>query len=271
MAIMEWFKINGYNFMYGSLRIDTPIQRLIYVELLAMASISRVRRTVCLSEGVSSPRPMLAGLIGISEDELNKAIDYHCSPEIGRLKINEWGGIEIVKWDKYQSKSYDRVRKHREKNRKEKEGVTVNVTGKSVSCNGREEKRREKKRKEENKYIPKDLELANLFLELIRKHTPKFEPRPSIEKWADGVRLIRERDGFSEDEIAVVFRWSQRDEFWHDKVLSPASFRKKSKTDLVTKFERIKMQMVKKVDNGTGGGKNKRDFTEQESRYGTTV
>ncbi len=154
MPIMEWFKVNGYNYVYGSLRIDTPIERLVFVELLALASISRVRRTVCLSDGVAYPRPMLAALIGIGEPELNAAIAHHSKPDLGRLQLNDWGGIEIVKWDKYQSKSYDRVRKFREK----KQTVTpdtvscnADVTPDTVSCNGREENRREENRIETEK------------------------------------------------------------------------------------------------------------------------
>lgn len=150
MAIMEWFRVNGYNYMYGSLRLDNPIERLVFVELLALSSISRVRRTVCLSEGVPYPRIMLAGLIGISEEQLNDAIEHHTKVDLGRLSINQWGGIEIINWDKYQSESYDRVRKFREKRRKTSD-VTGDVTESVTSCNAREENRIEENRIEENK------------------------------------------------------------------------------------------------------------------------
>lgn len=172
-AIMEWFKLNGYNYMYGSLRLDTPIQRLVFVELLALASISRVRRTVCLSEGIPYPRSMLAGIIGIPEEQLNEAITHHINPELGRLALNEWGGIEVIKWDKYQSESYDRVRKYREKKRQNLEpcnddvtpDVTLcnaDVTESVTPCNGREENRKEEKRIEETKEN-KDNSLLDTF------------------------------------------------------------------------------------------------------------
>lgn len=121
MAVMEWFKVNGYNVIYGSLRLDPPMHQLIFLKLLAMASISRVAGTVCITQDVPYPNDVLAATIGVSEKELTEALKHHASEKQGRIKINEWGGIEIQKWAEYQSKSYLRVRKHREKKRKEKE------------------------------------------------------------------------------------------------------------------------------------------------------
>lgn len=121
MAVMEWFKVNGYNVIYGSLRLDPPMHQLIFLKLLAMASISRVAGTVCITQDVPYPNDVLAATIGVSEKELTEALKHHASEKQGRIKINDWGGIEVQKWAEYQSKSYLRVRKYREKKRKEKE------------------------------------------------------------------------------------------------------------------------------------------------------
>lgn len=121
MAIMEWFKVNGYNLIYGSLRLDPPIHQLVFIKLLALTSISRVAGTICIADKVPYPINVLAATLGISEKELTEAIEYNCQSDQNRLKKNEWGGIEVLNWTDYQSKSYLRVRKHREKKRKEVE------------------------------------------------------------------------------------------------------------------------------------------------------
>lgn len=121
MAIMEWFKINGYNLIYGSLRLDPPTHQLVFIKLLAMCSISRVPGVVCIANKVPYPMNVLATTLSVSEKELKEAIEYNCKPEQARLKINSWEGIEVVNWPQYQSKSYLRVKKHREKKRTEEE------------------------------------------------------------------------------------------------------------------------------------------------------
>lgn len=184
-GIMEWFKINGYNYMYGSLRLDTPVQRLVFVELLALASISRVRRTICLSEGVPYPRPMLAALIGVSEQELNEAILHHSDTDLGRLKINEWCGIEIVKWDKYQSESYTRVQKYRAKIK----GCNANVTKDVTLCNTDVTDRIEEKRKEKEEKS-RFLEFVFLTKEQHQKLIERFGEKQTteyIEKLNNGI------------------------------------------------------------------------------------
>ena len=115
MSVMEWFKVNGYNLIYGSLRLDPPIHQLVFIKLLALTSISRVPGVVCIADKVPYPMDVLAATLGIDQKELEQAIEYHCLSEQNRLKLNDWGGIEIINWAHYQSKSYLRVKKHREK------------------------------------------------------------------------------------------------------------------------------------------------------------
>ena len=116
-AIMEWFKVNGYNLVYGSLRIDPLIHQLVFIKLLAMSSISRVSGTICIAPKVPYPLDVLATTLGVSEKELSDAIEYNCLPEQNRLKKNAWGGLEIINWHNYQSSAYLRVKKHRQKQR----------------------------------------------------------------------------------------------------------------------------------------------------------
>ena len=59
MSVMEWFKVNGYNLIYGSLRLDPPIHQLVFIKLLALTSISRVPGVVCIADKVPYPMDVL--------------------------------------------------------------------------------------------------------------------------------------------------------------------------------------------------------------------
>jgi hypothetical protein len=157
MAIMEWFKVNGYNLIYGSLRLDPPIHQLVFIKLLALTSISRVAGVICIADKVPYPMDVLAATIGVSEEELSKAIEYHCLPDQDRLRKNEWGGIEVINWAHYQSKSYLRVKKHREKKRIEEE---KNRTEKR-QCNGTVT--------DDNAYVTKFTEFWGLYPRKVGK------------------------------------------------------------------------------------------------------
>lgn len=51
----------------------------------------------------------------------------------------------------------------------------------------------------------------------------------------NAVRLLIDRDGYSESEVAEVIDWCQRDQFWHMNILSASKLREK--------FERLRSQM----------------------------
>jgi hypothetical protein len=73
-------------------------------------------------------------------------------------------------------------------------------------------------------YTPEDLETAKAIWEDIRAMQPDRKP-PSLDKWANDVRLMRERDGRTHQEILALFRKANRDEFWRLNILSPAKLR----------------------------------------------
>jgi hypothetical protein len=85
-------------------------------------------------------------------------------------------------------------------------------------------------------YSEEDLELANHLLELIRKNTPTFK-EPNIETWADHIRLMRERDNRTSQQIKFVIDWCQKDNFWSANILSTKKLREKFDT-LVSQIKR---------------------------------
>ena len=86
----------------------------------------------------------------------------------------------------------------------------------------REEKRREdieedkssslSEEKVTKKYSDDDFRFAEGMLKSVLRVAPKTKP-PSLEKWADTVRLMREQDGITHSEMAAVFRFANQDPF----------------------------------------------------------
>lgn len=72
---------------------------------------------------------------------------------------------------------------------------------------------------------PDDVRVARDMFAAIQKINPKHK-EPNFDKWADEIRLIRERDNRTHEEIVHLFQWANADSFWRSNILSPASLRK---------------------------------------------
>lgn len=92
-----------------------------------------------------------------------------------------------------------------------------------------------------------DLEIAGILIAKIVKNQPRCKlaklPPAEVEKrkakWADHVRLMRERDGHSREEIIQVIDWCQADSFWRGNIMSTEKLRDKWDT-LVAQMSRSK-------------------------------
>ena len=76
---------------------------------------------------------------------------------------------------------------------------------------------------------PDDRAIAERLDELIHANNPRARPTSAaqLRQWVDVVRLMRERDGRTRDEIRAVLEWSQRDQFWRANILSMGKLREK--------------------------------------------
>lgn len=74
------------------------------------------------------------------------------------------------------------------------------------------------------KFSDDDYRLADGMAKAILRVAPKTKP-PDLRRWAETIRLMRERDGLSHSEIAEIFRFANRDDFWKTNILSPAKLR----------------------------------------------
>jgi len=91
------------------------------------------------------------------------------------------------------------------------------------------------------KYESRDLACANWMLGQIRFIAASFK-RPNLHAWANDIRLMREQDQRSYDEIFQVFTWANKHEFWCFNILSPAKLRKQ--------FDVLTIQMKKAAKPG---------------------
>jgi 2,4-dienoyl-CoA reductase-like NADH-dependent reductase (Old Yellow Enzyme family) len=88
------------------------------------------------------------------------------------------------------------------------------------------DKNRTEEKRIEKESDPADLATAEEIFSLIVQLNPAHK-KPNIEKWAYEVRLMRERDGRTVEQILDLFRWANRDSFWKSNIISPSKLRDK--------------------------------------------
>ena len=81
----------------------------------------------------------------------------------------------------------------------------------------------------ENKFSDDDLKLAKLIFDRISIVAPKTKP-PDLDTWADTIRLMRENDGHSLEEIKQIFLFANNSDFWKSNILSVSKLRKQFAT-----------------------------------------
>lgn len=121
--------------------------------------------------------------------------------------------------------SSKRVRKHRENKQ----------TG-NVSCNGSgnaPETDTEQNRTETEtpaasapKFTNDDIAMAQYISKCLADLNPGMRA-PNLEKWADEIRLMRERDKRSHSEIRALWDWANNHPFWKSNILGPVKLREK--------------------------------------------
>jgi hypothetical protein len=71
-----------------------------------------------------------------------------------------------------------------------------------------------------------DMLTAQWMFSLIRDLCPGSK-EPNFRHWANSIRLMRERDERSDEEIRSLFQWANDDSFWKSNILSPDKLREK--------------------------------------------
>lgn len=96
------------------------------------------------------------------------------------------------------------------------------------------------KNNKRHKFETCDMQLAELLFSRIKENNPEHK-KPNLEKWANDMRLMRERDKRNEEQVKYLINWTQNHDFWHANILSPAKLREKFDT-LVAQVKRDNRQ-----------------------------
>ena len=113
------------------------------------------------------------------------------------------------------------------------------------------------------KFSDVDYQFAEWVYSLVKKVAPSSK-KPNFESWANTIRLMRELDKLTHDDISQVFTWANLDQFWSANILSAAKLREK--------FPQLQAKM-KGVNNGhQSTGKKESDHErikrENQLKYG---
>jgi hypothetical protein len=90
------------------------------------------------------------------------------------------------------------------------------------------------------KFSDVDYQCAEWIYSLVINIAPASK-KPNFENWANTIRLMRELDKLTHDDISQVFIWANQDQFWSVNILSVAKLREK--------FPQLQAKM-KGVNNG---------------------
>ncbi|EOQ18640.1 hypothetical protein [Bacillus cereus] len=125
--------------------------------------------------------------------------------------------ITLLNWDLYQDRNSQGNSKYTADGEGREHLVDINKNEKNV--------KNEKKNTSRLKYEISDMENAKLLFQLMLENNENCK-EPNLESWANEMRLMRERDKRTEEQIQYVMKWSQRDPFWKTNILSPSKLRK---------------------------------------------
>lgn len=102
-------------------------------------------------------------------------------------------------------------------------------------------------RVEKNRKSPvfseQDLSTAEFIFAGVKRHDPKAK-EPNLKAWAEEIRLMRERDNRTDDEIRAVFTWANTDDFWKKNILSPRKLREKFTQLTIAKQQRAPSRSI---------------------------
>ena len=100
--------------------------------------------------------------------------------------------------------------------------------------------------KSKNKFSDEDVLIAGYIRAKIKELMPNSKD-PSVDSWANEIRLMRERDNRTSEDIRRIFDWANNDSFWRTNILSPSKLRKQ--------FDQLSI----KANEGLNSGKDQRN------------
>ena len=153
------------------------------------------------------------------------------------LKVDAQG-IDIPRFEEHNGKSAKRRAMELERKRSARTAQTVRIaSGQIAETNADEKRTREEKSihkdvrggkqpKAKPEPTPEDHTIARLIFEGVRSAAPSAK-EPHWPTWADTIRLMREQDKRTGEEIVAMFEWANQENFWRANILSPNTLRDK--------------------------------------------
>lgn len=175
--------------------------------------------------------------------------------KLGMLNIkttNKYSVVTVENYEHYQdhSSSGEHKVEHQMNNKRTTDEQQMNTNNNVNNSNN--------ENKSSRKCIYEDIhfELAERFYQNILKNNPDAK-KPDLEKWANDIRLMMDKDNRTEKQITYLIDWVQQDDFEMVNVLSPSKLRKR--------FDQLVLKVKKQK---TKPSNNQNDYSELAERLG---
>jgi len=185
-------------------RINLPLEKLEH-------AIGRLTRPDPESKSQEEEGRRIVALKDITETESNR----------GWFVVNREMYILVARKDRRKTYMRDLMRKRREKANTGTESANNKDDVSTSLAHGNDN---ENNNENINEKYDGDLECAKWMQGLLLELNPK-QKTPNYEDWTNTIRLIRERDGKTEQEIYDLFQWAHENDFWKVNILSPKKLR----------------------------------------------
>ena len=264
---MHYFQFNIGDYASHTSRL-TPLEDLAYRRMLDLyylneqplnECVKEVARELGLSEYVSEVEYVLCKFFTKNENGFSqKRIDL----EIKKYKSNHKSKIKAGK-----ASAKARQLKASSKATGAEQVLNTSVTNDELNINHKpltinqetvsnKDLVEEKPRRSKFKFSDVDYQCAEWVYSLVKRVAPASK-KPNFENWANTIRLMRELDKLTHDDISQVFTWANQDSFWAVNILSIAKLREK--------FPQLQAKM-KGANNGHQGTGSKESSHERIKR-----
>jgi DNA replication protein DnaD len=208
---------------------STPEQKTILITLLCMANHEEKSWEFHGEKFMAKPGQMITSLPKIAE-KCGKGV----SIQNVRTALSRFGSygfltdqstnqnrlITIVNWGLYQAKESESTDEATGNQQATNRQLTANK-------NVRTKEVKKKNKRRANKFDDTQMGLAKLLANLIKQNNPAANDPSNIESWANDIRLMMEQDNRTKEQIEYVIKWSQKDSFWCNNILSTRKLREK--------------------------------------------
>lgn len=249
MAEISWIKLKTTMFDDEKIRLIQAVPEsdaiiVIWIRLLVLAGKTNDDGLIYIQRNMPYTEEMLATLFGKNVNTVRLALTTLAN--FNMIDLGSDGLIAISNWEKHQNiegmdkvrlKNAERNRKYRERKRQERLKLEndVSVTSRDGTDKDIEEDKDIDKEEKKGKYSDEHLRLAKKLKSNLTEDFPKEMNKVDIEKWADTIRLIEERDKASIEAIEYVINWLPTNEFWFGNIRSAKKLREK--------FEKLKFEI----------------------------